>query len=173
MADPSLFDFMRLPTDLLVTLDDRTLHFAMQPWHYLVRLVHIVSMAAFFGAIAALDLRLMGWRVAISLRIFAQFLMPVLYWSFGVSMITGIALFAYDPVRVGTHAYFMPKLALIGLGVINTILFYRPSNMRAMAAQTGLPMGVRVAGGLSLVFWTGVVVCSSLNVEAIPKVFLR
>src|ERR1700712_5614651 len=99
MADPSLFDFMRLPTDLLIGLDDRTLHFAMQPWHYLVRLVHVVSMAAFFGAIAALDLRLMGWRVAISLRILAQFLMPVLYWSFAVSMITGIALFAYDPVH--------------------------------------------------------------------------
>jgi hypothetical protein len=173
MADPSLFDAVRIPGDALVALDNRTLHFAMQPYHYLIRLVHIIAMAIFFGGIGLLDLRLMGWRPTIPLRSFAQFIMPGHYISFWVSVITGVALFLFDPVLVGSHAYFAPKLLLIALALVNAAVLHRPGNLRALAARTDLPLDARVAGALSLAFWTGVLVCSSLNVEGVPKVYLR
>jgi hypothetical protein len=172
MADPSLFDVLRIPTDALIALDDRRLHFAMQPYHYIIRLTHVLSMAAFFGGILLLDLRLIGWRAAVPLRAFTEPVLPWLYATFGVTVVTGVLLFLFDPVHVGTHAYFAPKLLLIALGLANAAWFHRTSYLRTLAAQGGLPWTARLAGAVSLAFWTGVVICSSLNVESVPKVFL-
>ena len=173
MADPSLFDFMRIPVAALVAVDNRPLHFAMQPYHHLIRLVHVATMGAFFGGIGLLDLRLMGWRGTVPLKPFADHVLPWLYVTFAVAVLTGVALFAYDPVHVGSHAYFAPKLALIGLGLANALLFHRTAYLRALAAVNALPVAARAAGAVSLVVWTAVVVCSSLNVEGVPKVLLR
>ena len=173
MADPSVFDALRIPTQELIALDDRTLHFAMQPVHYLVRLAHIVSMGAFFGGIVLLDLRLLGWRGTVPLRPFAEHVLPWLYATFGDAVATGLALFLYDPVHVGSHAYFAPKLLLIALALANALLFHRTSYLKALAAERVVPLSARLAGLMSLALWTAVVVCSSLNVEPMPRVFLR
>jgi hypothetical protein len=173
MADPSLFDFMRIPASALVALDDRTLHFAMQPVHFLVRLVHVLSMAAFFGGIGLLDLRLMGWRGTVALRPFAEHVLPWLYVTFAVAILSGLLLFAYNPVHVGAHAYFAPKLALIALGLANALAFHRTSYLAALAGTGTPPLSARAAGAVSLLIWTGVVVCSAMNVEGVPKVLLR
>ena len=173
MADPSLFDPIRIPTQALIALDNRPLHFALQPYHYLVRLIHIVSMGAFFGGIALLDLRLLGWRGAVPLRAFAESVLPWLYATFGVVVLTGILLFLYDPVHVGAHAYFAPKLALIALAMANALLFHRTSYLAALASERVTPLSARLAGAVSLLLWAAVVVCSSLNVEPAPKVLLR
>jgi hypothetical protein len=173
MADPSLFDVLRIPTDVLIALDNRPLHFAMQPYHFVIRLVHVLAMGMFFGGIGLLDLRLMGFRPVIPLRSFAYFYQPSHYWSFVVTCVTGVALFAYDPVHVGSHAFFAPKMLLLVLALVNAAILHRPGNLKALAGATDLPIGARIAGGVSLAFWTGVVVFSSLNVEDMPKVFLR
>lgn len=173
MADPSFFDPIRIPTEALIALDYRPLRFALQPYHYVVRLAHIVSMGAFFGGVALLDLRLMGWRGTVPLRAFAETALPWLYATFGFAVLTGLALFLYAPVHVGSHAYFAPKLLLIALGLGNALLFHRTSYLSALAAERTPPASARVAGAVSLVLWTAVLVCSSLNVEPAPKVLLR
>jgi hypothetical protein len=173
MADPSLFDPLRIPAQALIALDYRPLRFAMQPYHYVVRLAHVVSIGAFFGGIVLLDLRLLGWRGTVPLRAFAESVLPWLYATFGFAVVSGVALFLYDPVHVGSHAYFAPKLLLIALGLANALLFHRTTYLMALAAERAMPTSARVAGALSLVLWTAVVVCSSLNVEPAPKVLLR
>jgi hypothetical protein len=175
MADPNALDLIRIPSDVLVALDWRPFHFALQPYHYLVRLTHVMSMAGFFGGIAALDLRLMGWRTTLPLRPFADLVLPWLYITFGVALVSGIALFFYDPVHVGSHAYFSLKLLLIVLGLFNAALFRRSAYFSAFEAPTAaIPSAhVRLVGAVSLALWTGVVVCACLNVEAAPKVLLR
>jgi hypothetical protein len=172
MADPSFFDPIRIPVQALIALDHRPLRFALQPYHYVVRLAHVVSMAA-FGGVGLLDLRLMGWRGTVPLRAFAESALPWLYATFGFAVLTGVLLFLYDPVHVGRHAYFAPKLLLILLGLGNALLFHRTSYLTALAADRTPPVSARLAGLVSLVLWTGVVVCSSLNVEPAPKVLLR
>ena len=173
MADPSLFDALRIPAAALIALDNRAVHFALQPYHYVIRLVHVLAMAAFFGGIGLLDFRLIGWRGTIPLRAFAEHVLPSLYLTFAVAVVSGAALFAYDPVHVGSHAYFAPKLVLIALGLANAALFHRTSYLTALAGQAALPLGARIAGAVSLAVWTGVVICSSLNVESVPRVLLR
>lgn len=173
MADPSLFDAVRIPASTLIALDNRAYHFALQPYHYIVRLVHIVTMAAFFGGIGLLDLRLMGWRATVPLRAFAQHTLPWLYATFGVAAATGVALFLFDPLKIGSRAYWSPKLIAIGLALLNALLFHRGSYLKALAVEGTLPRGARVAGAVSLALWTAAVVFSSLNTESAPKLLLR
>ena len=177
MAYPNLLDFARIPTDVLVAVDWRPYHFAIQPYHYLIRITHIASMAAFFGGIVALDLRLLGWRRALPLGPFVEQIVPWLYVTFGIAFISGCALFFYDPVHVGSHAYFTPKLILTALGVLNAALFRRSGYLatltsNAPAAQSAV-VHARFFGILSLTLWISVVVCACLNVEAAPRVLLR
>ncbi len=177
MADPSSLDFLRIPSNALVALDWRPYHFVLQPYHYLIRIIHVVSMAAFFGGIVALDLRLMGWRKTLPLRAFADQVLPMLYLTFGIAIVSGAALFFYDPVHVGSHAYFTLKLILTALGLINAALFGRSGYIASLTfdpAVSAQPSAkARFVGALSLALWTAVVVCACLNVEGVPKVFLR
>ena len=172
MADPSALDVLRIPSGALIALDWRPFHFALQPFHHLVRLVHVVAMAGFYGAIGLLDFRLMGWNDATPLRPFARHMLPLLYALFTIAFATGVALFLYDPVKVGSHAYFALKLVLVGLGLANAGIFHRVGYGSALAARV-MPRRARLAGAVSLALWTAVIACACLNVEAAPKVLLR
>lgn len=173
MADPNFFDPIRIPVQTLAALDWRPYHFALQPYHYLVRMVHILSMAAFFGGIGLLDFRLMGWRGTVPLRSFAEHVLPWLWVTFGVAFVTGLALFFYEPVHAGTHAYFTPKLIAIALGLANAALFHRTSYVTALAADARLPVSARLAASFSLLCWTASIAFACLNTEAMPKLLLR
>jgi hypothetical protein len=173
MADPSAFDFIRIPSNVLIAMDWRPYRFAMQPYHYIVRIVHIASMAAFYGSIAALDLRLLGMGVRLPLRPTIETLLPVVYVTFGVSIVSGIALFFYDPLHVGSHAYFSVKIILTLLGIANALIFGRAAGAAELTQTTANRSTTVIAGTASLLFWTGVLVCACLNVEGVPKVFLR
>lgn len=173
MADPSVFDVLRIPPDVLIAFDNRTFHFAIQPYHYIIRIAHIVSMGAFFGGIIFLDLRLMGLKSRVGIHDMLEQFMLWIYIFFAITVITGIPLFLFDPVHVGSHAYFAPKLILLVAGLANAALFNRLMAPKLAAGEANTPWQARVAGALSVLIWTGVVVCSSMNVEGVPKVFLR
>ncbi len=173
MADPSLFDPIRIPMGALVALDYRPFHFAAQPYHHLLRAAHVVSMAAFFGGIGLLDFRLMGWRGTVPLRAFAEHVLPWLWATFAVALVTGVALFLYDPVHVGAHAYWAPKLAAIALGLANAALFHRAGYVAALAAERRMPFSARTAGLVSLACWTAAMVFACLDAEGPPRVLLR
>jgi hypothetical protein len=172
MTDNYTLDILRIPSQVLIALDWRPFHFALQRFHHLVRLTHIVTMAGFFGAIGLLDLRLLGWGSAIPPQPLARHILPLLYGLFAFTIATGVALFLYDPVKVGSHAYFTPKLFLIALALANAGLFHRAGHGTAPAA-VAIPRHARLAGALSLAIWTAVIICACLNVEAEPKVLLR
>jgi hypothetical protein len=173
MTDLPLLNLLRPPPDLLTALASRSFQFALQPYHYLLRLAHVLSAGAFFGAIVLVDLRLLGLRRSIPLNPIAAQAGPLLYTAFAVAFTSGALLFLYDPVHVGNHAYFVPKMLLLALGLGNAALFHRTGYAAALAAGTDMPRHARIAGFASLVFWVGTVVCASLNSEAAPKVLLH
>lgn len=173
MADPSIFDPIRIPTQTLIALDWRPYHFALQPYHYLVRAAHILSMALFFGGIGLLDLRLMGWLRAVPLKPFAERVLLWLYLSFAVTAVTGVALFLYDPLHAGSRAYWTPKLIAIVLGLANAALFNRTAYVAAVVPERRMSISGRLAGTLSLIFWSAALVFACLNTEAMPKVLLH
>lgn len=173
MADPSLFDAVRISSETLIALDNRAFHFAVQPVHYLLRMTHIVSTAAFFGGIVLFDLRLTGLRSRSQLKAFSIDSLPWLYIAFAVAALSGILLFLYDPVRVGSRAYFVPKMILIALGLLNAAFYNGFGYGRALQASERTPLSAKLAGSVSLVFWIGVMAFSSMNAEGVPKMLLR
>lgn len=173
VPDHHVLTFLRIPYEVLIALSDRHLHFQMQPYHHLIRMAHIFSASAFFGAILMLDARLIGTRSTLPLRSLAQHALPWIYAAFAVAFASGVALFAYNPVRVGSHAYFTPKLGFILLGLMNAALFHRTSYRAALTEPARMPASARIAGGVSLLLWTAVIVCACLNTEPAPRVLLR
>ena len=173
MADPSIFDPIRIPAQTLIALDWRAYHFALQPYHYLVRALHILSMALFFGGIGLLDLRLMGCLPTVPLKPFAERVTPWLQFTFAVTAVTGLALFLYDPLHAGSRAYWTPKLIAITLGLANAVLLNRTADLSALVSEGRMSVLVHVAATLSLIFWSAALVFACLNTEAVPKVLLR
>jgi phosphoglycerol transferase MdoB-like AlkP superfamily enzyme len=169
MAAPSLYDAFRIPSSVLIALDNRALHFAIQPFHYLLRMTHLVSAAAFFGGISLFDLRLIGLRSKAQLKAVAIDALPWLYVTFAVAMASGILLFLYDPVHVGSRAYFVPKMAMIVLGLLNTLIYRRFAFRYALGSPGPMPASAKIAGSLSLAFWLAVMAYSSMNAEGVPK----
>ena len=165
--------FLRIPTPLLSRLDSRAVHYILQPWHYLIRAAHIFASSLFFGMVAFLDMRLMGFSRSLGMRPLAENVLPWLYWTFGVSIVSGLMLFFYDPVHVGSHGYFTPKLIFLMLGMLNTLVYRRYFFGAAFRASGVMPGSAKAAGTLSLLFWFGVMFCAMLNTEAAPKVLLH
>jgi hypothetical protein len=114
----------------------------------------------------------MGWRGTVPLRAFAAHVLPWLYGTFGVAILTGLALFFYDPIGVGSHGFFVPKLIFLMFGLANAVVFHRSGYVVALAANTHMPRGARIAGAVSLLTWAAVMASASLNVEGAPKVRL-
>jgi hypothetical protein len=173
MADPSLYDAFRIPSEVLIGLDNRVYHFAMQPYHYLLRMGHILSAAAFFGGIVLFDLRLAGVSTHAKLKPFARDTLWWLYITFGLTNLTGLLLFLYEPVHAGSRAYFAPKLIMILLGLVNTIVYRRYAFRFALKEPAVTPRSAKIAGALSVFCWVMVMAFSAMNSEGVPKVLLR
>jgi hypothetical protein len=95
--------------------------------------------------------------------------MPYLYITFGIAVASGVLLFLYDPALVASRAYFVPKIILITLGLVNAALYNRIAYGHALTAQAGTPLSAKLAGALSIAFWFGVMAFSAMNVEGVPK----
>lgn len=134
--------------------------YGFERWDWLVVFAHVASAAVLLGAILIVDLRLMGVMRKLELRPLAALALP---WAVGAAFIalaTGFVLLMFDPIAVGVHSYFVPKMALILLGLANAVAFHRL--VRLDGAETRA-FATRFAAGLSIVLWIGVFLCASLN----------
>ncbi len=69
--------------------------------------------------ITVLDLRLRGRAPELPLQALARLTLPWVYASLAVTMVTGVVLFFYDPLAVGSHDWLTPKLLFIALVFTN------------------------------------------------------
>ncbi len=167
-----------LPSEWLIWLATSSIRLAtyrMQGWHGPLRLLHVGGVAVFFGAIVLLDLRLLGALGRdLALDALARLILPVTHVSFGVTIVTGVVLFLYDPIQQGSHSWFLPKLMLLALATVNAALFSRRGNTGLRRIGAGpLTRYARVAGAVSLVLWSGVIVAATANHEERPLVRAR
>ncbi|GBQ86187.1 hypothetical protein AA13595_1833 [Gluconacetobacter johannae DSM 13595] len=165
--------FMRLPYDVLVAMDSRMYHYWMQPVHYLVRTVHILSMAGFFGMDLLFSITLCHNREKHVLSAVSRLLVQWVHSLFAVAMVTGVALFFYDPVHIGSRAYLTPKLLFIALAMGVAAIGHRRVYLPALAGQGGTTTKARLVAIASITLWSAVIIASCLNSEGVPKVFLR
>lgn len=155
---------------ILVALEGSGLGQAIRQsvWLYpTANVAHVVALTVFAGAVAVMDLRLLGAfagsRPAEVIRPARRAAMAGLL----LMLLTGTILFTAEASHVSLNPVFQLKAMLIGLGVANALVLGRmPSanlaNLASMEANVALPRRVRVAAGLSLCIWLAVAACGRL-----------
>lgn len=103
--------FLRLPNSLLMALDSRAYHFWFQPVHYLARIVHILTMAAFFGLEFLFILAVIQNLDRPTVVRISRFMVKPLHISYALAMISGFALFFYDPMHIAIGRTFLLSLS--------------------------------------------------------------
>lgn len=144
----------------LSTTEVRLFLYRFEDWDWLFVFVHVASAAILLGAILIVDLRLLGVMRQLDIRQLARLALP---WAVSASLIaifSGVVLLLFDPISVGVHTYFLPKMALIILGLANALAFHRLTRLEAVDAR---PVRARFAGALSIALWAGVFLCATLN----------
>ena len=131
----------------------------------IIESVHVLTLCLFLGLAMMLDLRLLGaTMVKTPVSQIAERLLPWTVAGFVVMVISGALLFYGIPVRTYQNIFFRIKVLLLILSGLNAFVFhygiYRKVADWEMSPVP--PFRARLAGGLSLLFWAGVVVAGRM-----------
>ena len=126
-------------------------------WAYpALEAVHLCSLAALFGGLLVLDLRLFGAGRDIGLRPLARLSTRVAAGGFAGAAGSGALLWASDAVALSANPAFLAKLALITVAAINAAFF----QLRDSARRHDRIAYLQAA--LSLALWIGVICAGRL-----------
>jgi hypothetical protein len=127
-----------------------------------IETLHVLALVFVIGSISMLDLRLLGVASRpIAVQRLSNEVLPWTWTAFSVALFTGSLLFASKAVTYYRDAPFRLKMMFLLLAGVNMLIFHAGAfrTVRSWNHQLPPPAAARVAGGLSLVFWVGVVVC--------------
>jgi hypothetical protein len=124
---------------------------------------HLLAMAAVVGTGLVLDARLLGWS-RLPLGPLLRFTQPVLLVAATISVCTGFLMFSADATDLARHPAFQAKMVLLALLLGNALGFHFGArrNLAAWADAPSPPRAARLAGGLALVGWAGVITSARL-----------
>src|SRR2546423_5995450 len=134
-------------------------------WLYpAVEIAHIAGFVVLVGAIAVLDLRLLGLSRALPVRLLTRHVLP---WSFAaLSLIvpTGLLMFMAHASDFVVNRAFQLKLLLILLAGVNAGLFHFGVYRSVAQWDQGgaVPVAARFHAAASLMLWLGVLACGRL-----------
>jgi hypothetical protein len=157
-------EYMPLAEGLLRALEQSTPGHAMRTWTWLypaVNTAHLLGIGLLFGSIVIWDLRLLGLGRHIAVSRLARHLLPFTLLGFATAALSGFGLFLTEPAAIWPNPMFRAKLAIIALAGLNAAAFHL-GVYRFVAewdASVSPPIRARLAGGLSLVLWSGAIVC--------------
>jgi hypothetical protein len=122
---------------------------------------HILALFCFAGAIAVMDLRLIGAFAASPPAAFIARARRFAAVAFIALAATGFMMFAAEASHLATNPVFQIKLALIAAGLANVLVFeFGAKRMLAgLPAGAPMPMGARIAGVASFALWLAVAAC--------------
>lgn len=130
-------------------------------WVYpLVNAAHILGVALLVGAIAVVDLRLLGAFRDVPAEPLAAAGVPVAACGLALAAVTGMLLFVVKPVDYAGSQIFLAKLAVVVLGLVNVALVRRSARWRLLAAGSPEEADgrLRLAALASLLLWIGALV---------------
>jgi hypothetical protein len=134
-------------------------------WTYAsVNAAHIAGLALLFGAIAPLDLRLMGWWRSVPIRALARILVSVAAAGLALAISAGFLLFATRAEEYAGKTLFLVKMTLLACGIANALLLRRAAHWGVEQAAAGAmpPPRLRIAGAISILLWLAVIVCGRM-----------
>jgi hypothetical protein len=135
-------------------------------WTYaLLNLAHVLGLSTLFGAIVALDLRLIGFWRAVPLGAIARPVIPLATAGFCLAVVTGVCMLSTNGTEYVGNPFLPIKFTAIGAGVINVAVVNRLPAWRARDAAAASIAGQRqlaLVGGISLVSWLTAVTAGRL-----------
>lgn len=132
-------------------------------WAYpLVNTAHLLGISLLLGAIAAFDLRLLGWRRCVAVTDLARVLLPMARAGFALAVIMGALLFVARAADYVHHPVFQLKLALLALALLNVAWLHRSAWWREHLATGRRDARVTVAAVVSLCAWLGVLLAGRM-----------
>jgi hypothetical protein len=126
--------------------------------------LHIVGIGLLFGSIAIVDLRLIGLGRRVPVSALAGLALPWSLAGFVLAAATGLLMFTAHAAEFITLPVFILKMGLILAGGINAVIVHTGvlRNTRVWDTDMTTPPAARVAGGVSIALWIGVVACGRL-----------
>lgn len=152
----------------LQQLHDSQLGTALRESLYMFPLVegtHLIGLALSVGLILVTDLRLVGLFLRnVPVADVLRQLRPWVLAGFAITFGTGILLIWAEGPRIWQIPVFPLKLVLIVLAGINAIWFEFKygKTISVWGDSEGFPQGAKLAGWVSLVSWSAVVICGRL-----------
>ena len=127
----------------------------------IIESVHVLSLCVFVGLLLSWDLRLLGItlrRVAVS-EVWAR-LIPWITIGAVLMVLSGLLLFASDPVRFFGNIFFRIKAGGLVLALLNAMAFHFGIERRIVDWDTVAmpPRAAKLAGAISISLWAAIVV---------------
>jgi len=126
--------------------------------YLLVNAAHILGIGMLFGAIVALDLRLLGLAQAVPLPVIAHYLSRVAGAGVVLAIVTGLCLFTVKPVEYAGNPAFLFKLGLIALGLVNVAVVHFGAGWKAVLSGEKPSAALRISAVFSTLIWIAAVV---------------
>lgn len=124
----------------------------------LVNALHILGLAFLVGAIAALDLRILGLFGKVPLEPLARALPPVAAAGLAVAVAAGLLLFIVRPLDYVSNPAFLVKIGLVAAGVANALTQRQAAGWGAVLDGLAPDARLKVGAVLSLSIWCAAVV---------------
>lgn len=125
--------------------------------------VHLLGIALFGGMVLIKDLRLLGWIMRE--QPVSELLAPLRTWKragFFLIAASGLLLAWAEPLRLYRSPPFWLKIGLLMLVALHARLFRKSVYEQPQRLDRDLTSRARLAAGLSLLLWAGVIVAGRL-----------
>jgi hypothetical protein len=137
----------------------------------IVETVHVLALTLFFGFVVLLDFRLLG--VLLKSRPITEVVAQLNVWltiGYAIMIVTGLLLFAGDPIAFWSTFPFKFKMVLLVVVGINAALFNMTIGKRISEwdLTPNTPWQAKLAGGVSLILWTAIIAAGRVIAYVLP-----
>ena len=125
-----------------------------------IETLHVIFLTLVVGSVAIFDLRLLGLRyVDRPFSILYREVVPWTWTCYGVAALFGALLFSSNAVKYLNDVHFRLKFLFMALAGLNMLMFHLGifRKISLWDADAMPPLTARIAGGVSLALWIGVV----------------
>ena len=122
---------------------------------------HIVALTFFAGAVAVMDVRLLGGLAATSPAFLLARARTFAVAALAGMAVTGCVLFSAEASHIALNPAFQLKATLVAAGLINVAIyeFWAKRTVERLVPGATMPARAKVAGVLSLGIWVAVAAC--------------